>query len=230
MANPTVCPPPAATYSETDLMTPFAGGVASDSLVPDAATGRVGVALLQAHVSALTAAGVIKARPTQTVGTDKETDMMKLVADDKAFYEKLQKEYCYYEQRYKYAFKKFLELATSRVAADNRAAEAMLQNSKKLNIRVNGVLEVMNYLAASRVAVTDANKTDINKRNAEINVKLDRLHKGYGVLNRDNAVILAQKEMVRYTEEKNNYNTNQIALWAAANVVALGVIFYVYRA
>ena len=91
MANPTVCPPPAAMYSETDLMTPFAGGVASDSLVPDAATGRVGVALLQAHVAALTAAGVIKARPTQTVGTDKETNMMKLVADDKAFYEKLKR-------------------------------------------------------------------------------------------------------------------------------------------
>jgi hypothetical protein len=55
------------------------------------------------------------------------------------------------------------------------------------------------------------------------------VRKGYGILNRDNAAILAQKEMVRYTEEKNAYNTNQIAVWAAANVVALGVIFYVYR-
>lgn len=211
-------------------MTPFAGGVASDSLVPDAGTGRVGIAMLQAHVSALTAAGVIKARPTQSVGTDKETDMMKLVAEDKALYENLQKEYCYYEQRYKYAFKKFLTLATSRDAADNRAAQSMLQNAKLLNIRINGVLEVMNYLAASRVPVTDSNKTDINKRNATINQKLEKLKNGYNVLNRDNAVILAQKEMVRYTEEKNNFNSTQIAIWAAANIVALGAIFYVYRA
>ena len=210
-------------------MTPFTGGVASDSLVPDASTGRIGVAMLQAHVSALTAAGVIKARPTQAVGTDKETDMMKLVADDKAFYERLQKEYCYFEQRYKYAFRKFLELATSRNAADNRAAEAMLQNTKLLNIRVNSVLEIMNYLAAQRVGTTESNKADINRRNEMINKKLDRLHNGYNMLSRDNAVIMAQKEMVRYTEEKNNYNTNQIAIWAAANVVALGVIFYVYR-
>lgn len=229
MADLNVCPEPASSYTETDLMKPFAGGVASDSLVPDATSGRVGVALIQAHVNALTGSGVIKARPMQTVGKDKETDMMKLVADDKAFYAKLQEEYCYYEQRYKYAFKQFLAMATSRVAADNRAAEVMLQNTKKLNIRVNGVLEVMNYLAASRVATTADNKADINRRNELINTKLGRLNKGYAILSRDNAVIMAQKEMVRYTEEKNNYNSTQIAIWAAANVVALGVIFYVYR-
>lgn len=229
MANINICPAPPSSYTETELMKPFEGGVASDSLVPDAASGRVGVAILQAHVAALTAAGVIKARPTQAVGTDKETDMMSLVADDKAFYDRLQAEYCYYEGRYKYAFKRFLELATSRIAADNRAAEVMLQNTKKLNIRVNGVLEIMNYLAAKRVATTAENKADINRRNELINVKLNRLNKGYSMLSRDNAVILTQKEMVRYTEEKNNFNSNQIAIWAAANIVALGVIFWVYR-
>jgi hypothetical protein len=229
VADPKVCDPPAESYSDADLMTPYAKGVASDALVPEASSGRISVAVLQAHVSALTAAGVIKARPTQTVGTDKETDMMKLVADDAELYNNLQTEYCYYEQRYKFAFKRFLQLATSRTAADNRAAETMLRNAKLLNLRLNSVLEIMNYLAAARVGAVNANKTDINRRNGMINEKLERLKKGYDLLSKDNAVILTQKEMVRYTEEKNNYTTNQITLWAAANVVALGVIFYVYR-
>jgi hypothetical protein len=228
--NPMVCKQPASSYTDTDLMKPFSGGVSSDSLIPEASTGRVSISALQAHVSALTAAGVIKARPSQTVGPDKETDMAKLVADDADLYNRLQQEYCYYEQRYKYAFQNFLRLATSRDAADNRAAEAMLRNSKLLNLRLNGVLEIMNYLAASRVDVVNSNKEDINKRNAEINTKLSTLRKGYELLSKDNAVILTQREMVRYTEEKNNYTKNQIGLWAAANVVALGVIFYVYRA
>ena len=229
VGNTAVCPPAAASYSDTDLMTVFNGGVSSDSLVPEASTGRIPVAALQAHVSALTAAGVIKSRPVQSVGTDKETNMKALVGDDASFYNKLQEEYCYYEQRYKYAFKQFLELATSRNATDNTAAQTMLQKAKLLNLRVNSVLEIMNFLAASRVDVTEANKADINRRNTLINTKLDRLNKGYNLLSRDNAIILAQKEMGRYTEEKNNYNTNQIAIWAAANIVALGVIFYVYR-
>ena len=210
-------------------MKPFNGGVSSDTLVPDATTGRVTVSALQAHVSALTAAGVLKPRPTQTVGRDKETDMMKLVTNDSEVYNRLRTEYCYYEQRYKYAFKRFLTLATSRDVADNRAAETQLRNTKLLNIRLNSVLEVMNYLAAARVPTVDSNKTDINRTNAEINEKLTRLRTNYDMLQKENAVILTQKEMVRYTEEKNNYTANQIAAWAAANVVAIGVIFYVYR-
>ena len=207
----------------------YSGGVASDSLVPDPASGRVSVALLSTHVNALIASGVMTKRPTVSVGTEKETDMRALVDNDAKIYAKLQEEYCYYEQRYRYAVKKFLTLATSRIAADNRAAEVMLRNAKLINIRVNGVLEVMNYLAAERVGITNLNKTDINKRNEDINGKLDRLRNSYKILDRDNAVILAQKEMVRYTEEKNNYTTNQIGIWATANIVALAVIFYVYR-
>jgi hypothetical protein len=49
------------------------------------------------------------------------------------------------------------------------------------------------------------------------------------MLQKENAIITTQREMVRFTEEKNNYTANQIAAWAAANVVAIGVIFYVYR-
>jgi hypothetical protein len=180
-------------------------------------------------VSALTAAGVLKPRPTQQVGRDKETDMTKLVADDSGIYNRLRTEYCYYEQRYKFAFKRFLTLATSRDAADNRAAETALRNTKLLNIRLNGVLEVMNYLAADRVPAVNANKTDINRTNGEINEKLTRVRANYDMLQKENAVIATQREMVRFTEEKNNYTANQIAAWAAANVVAIGVIFYVYR-
>jgi hypothetical protein len=229
IANPTVCPAPKSSYDVEELLALYKDGVASDALLPEPGTGRINVAALQAHVNALTAAGIIKARPSQQVGTDTETVMRNLVNNDLLMYGNLQKEYCYYEQRYKYAFKEFLKLATSRNPTDNRKAQVMIENAKRLNVRLNSVLEVMNYLAAARVPIVDANKNDINIRNAAINEKLARARSGYEILNRDNAIILAQKEMVRYTEEKNNYNTHQIAAWAAANIIALGVIFYVYR-
>ncbi len=206
----------------------FSGGVASDALLPDA-SGRVPTAQIAAHVSALTAAGVLKPRPKAPVGSDMETQMRALVDNDAELYTRLQEEYCFYESRYQVALKKFLKDATSRDPAANAAAQVMLRNTKTLNVRVNGVLEVMNYLASSRVSVVNENKDDINLRNADVNKKLDKLRAVYSMLSKDNATILAQKEMVRYTEEKNNYTTNQIALWAAANVVALAAIFYVYR-
>jgi hypothetical protein len=224
-----VCPDAPEFMSDTDMMTMYKNGVASDSLTPDAATGRIPVAQLQAHIHSLEGSGILKRRPTVKVGDLYETDMEKLVPQDVELYQTLNSEYCFYEQRYRYALKTFLKKATSRDSNDNTAARTMLNNTKLLNIRVNSVLEVMNYLAQSRTSPTNMNKDMINKYNKSIN---DRLHKSkaiYDLLQRDNALVLTQREMVRYTEEKNAYTTNQIAVWAALNIVALGTIFYVYR-
>ena len=224
-----VCADPPGYYSDADLMKVFDHGVASDVLVPDSSTGRVPVAQLQAHVQGLESAGVIKKRPTQQVGPAAETDYDKLMEQDAKFYQEMNKEYCFYEQRYRYALRLFLERATSRNTNDNTAAQAMLANTKLLNIRVNSVLEVMNYLAQTRVSLTNANKDNINKYNKLINDRYAKASKTFELLKQDNAIVLTQREMVRYTEEKNNYTMNQIGVWAALNIVALGTIFYVYR-
>jgi len=224
-----VCNPPARFYSDADLMKVFAKGVASDSLIPDSRSGRIPVAQLHSHIENLESTGILKKRPTQEVAQTMETDVDKLIAQDVELFKRINEEYCFYEQRYKYALRMFLERATSRSASDNFAAQALLKNTKVLNIRLNSVLEVMNYLAQSRVEVTNANKDMINKYNKHINDKYQKANNMYNLLKQDNAIIQTQREMVRYTEEKNNYTTNQIAVWAALNIVALGTIFYVYR-
>lgn len=224
-----VCDPPADRYEPSDLMALFSNGVASDALVPDSATGRIPVAQLQARVVELTSSGVLKPRPTGGVGSAIQTDMGALVQQDAVLYNSLQQEYCYYEQRYRYGLKMFLKNATSRNPADNAKAQDMLENTKTLNLRVNSVLEMMNYLAQSRVSLVNQNKDSINQSNASINDKVSKLRNMYDLLNRTDAVVTTQREMVRYTEEKNNYTTNQITVWAALNILALGTIFYIYR-
>jgi hypothetical protein len=225
-----ICPPPNAYYTEGELMKLYENGIGSDKLLPDDSTGRIPVSQLDAHVRALEGSRILKPRPTKRVGETMETDMAVLIQNDRDLYENVQKEYCYYEQRYRYALKTFLSKATSRNTSDNSAAQVMLGNTKILNRRVNSVLELMNYLAQGRVDITNSNKTDINSINSKINNKLDKLSSAYSMLNRDNAIVLTQKESVRYTEEKNNYTSNQISLWASLNVLALATIFYVYRA
>lgn len=226
---PAVCDPPADHYSATDLMALFPKGVASDLLVPDTTTGRIPVGHLQSHVNELQQRGIIKSRPTGGVSSNIQTNMNALIQQDAALYRSLQEEYCYYEQRYRYGLKQFLKNATSRNAADNAKAQDMLGNTKQLNLRVNSVLEIMNYLAQARVDIVNQNKDATNQANKNINDKMGQLKKTYDMLNRTDAVVTTQREMVRYTEEKNNYTTNQITVWAALNVLALGTIFYVYR-
>ncbi len=233
-----VCPPPKASYTEGELLAVFPKGVMSESLAIDQQTGRVLPSQLAAYVSQLQEKedGPIPKHPEQHIAGDNSSSsivnekiMEKVVASDASVFNNMKAEYCFYEQRYRYALKTFLQLATSRDTKDNPAAQRMLQHTKKLNMRLNSVLEVMNYLTQQRVGEANANKDSINKANIEINKALDKLQNTYTKLSKDNAILTTQKEMVRYTQEKNNYTTNQISLWAALNVLALGTIFYVYR-
>jgi hypothetical protein len=230
MSAPDICPPPPDYYKDQDLLKKMDGGVASDSLIPDESSGRVPAALIASHVQALTGSGMIKARPIRKIaGGGHETDTDALKTQDAELHMKLKQEYCYYEQRYRYSLKNFLYKATSRNANDNPEAQRLLRDTKMLNIRLNSVLEVMNYLTQDRVTLVNSNTEQANKANTNINKKLDTLNKTYKMLNNDNAVVITQKESVRYTQEKNNYNSNQIALWTALNVVALAGIYYVYK-
>ena len=233
-----VCPPPKSEYTEDDLLAVYPNGVMTESLVPDQQTGRVSPSLLATYVRDLQGRenSPIPKHPEQHVVGDNtnsisvnEKVMEKVVESDASVFNRFGAEYCFYEQRYRYALKTFLQLATSRDTKTNPAAQRMLQHTKKLNLRLNSVLEVMNYLTQQRVTEANASKDSINKSNAEINKAIARLQNTYGKLSKDNAMLITQKEMVRYTQEKNSYTTNQISLWAALNVLALGTIFYVYR-
>jgi hypothetical protein len=229
VALTTVCPPPAASYTSTELMKLYNKGIATDKLVQDPQTGRIPVAALADYVTRLEANGTIKKLPEVKVGADVEIKVDERVKNDAELFTKFNDEYCYYEQRYRYALKQFLTFSTSRLQADNVKAEAMLENTKVLNRRLNSLLEIMNYMAAARVSTTNMNKDAINNYNQTINERLAKLKQNYSMLEKENAIVETQKEAVRYTQEKNNYTSNQIAIWGALNVLALATTFYVYR-
>jgi hypothetical protein len=233
-----VCPPQ-GSYTTTDLSALFMWpgnkpGVAATMLTPNRTTNRPDAATVTAHVDKLVTDKTLPELPTLPVstgdsGTTDEANMKAFIDQDAKVRENLRNEYCFYEARYKYALGKFLEKATSGVASNNSEALALLETTKTLNMRVNTVLEVMKELANRRVQRTNDLKSSIDTSNTTINERLAKMRSNYALLSSDDAIIRTQREMVRYTEEKNRFNANQISLWAAANVVALAVIFYVYR-
>lgn len=179
MSAPNICPSPPEYYSFTDLMKKFEGGVASDSLIPDESSGRVSAALLASHVQSLQGSGIIKPRPIRAAAGVQETDTDVLKKQDAELHAKLQQEYCYYEQRYRYALKQFLQKATSRNATDTPEAQKLLDSTRTLNIRLNSVLEVMNYMTQQRVEMINSITSNANMSNASINSKLEKLGNTY---------------------------------------------------
>jgi len=201
-------------------------GVMSDNLPVDPNTGLITAASIATQVQTLINNGTIPMGKPDSKGN---YDMDALMTSDGQLYANLQAEFCWYESRYLYALNQFLQAATLRQATDAGPANTLLATTQKLNKRANSVLQIISYLAQTRVSNIMSSKTGIDNLNTDINNKLAQLQAGYALLNKDDALLTTQKEMVRYTEEKNKYTNNRIAVWTALNILALGAIFYVYQ-
>jgi hypothetical protein len=231
LAAADLCPASQGVFDIKQLTTPFTGGIATINLTPDPNTNRIPTPQLQAYVADLMKQGVVpqhKPKPTSRTKS-LETDMDKLVEDDAKFFGVVRDEYCYYEARYKFSLRRFLELATSLDNNTNEAAKQMLNISTQLNQKLNNLLEIMAYITEFRTGLINSHKDKINESNRTINKRLAELKSQYGRLSRDNAAIETQKEMVRYTKEKNEHVLNQLQVFVVLNAFALGAIFAIYR-
>jgi hypothetical protein len=221
------CPSDVGTYDETQLTTPFTNGIAPLTFTPDPDTGRVPYAQLSTHVNKLEQLNMVPVR-TSVPGTGK-TDMDDLVRKDSLFFNRVKSEYCYYESRYKYALVTFLKSSTSLDNTQNNIARQMLKISTDLNQRLNNLLEIVAFLTESRMNPINSNKDIINMSNKQIAKRIDELNKQQTLLQRDNAIIETQKEMVKYTQEKNEHILNQISTFVILNAAAIGAIFAIWR-
>jgi hypothetical protein len=202
-------------------------GVMDDTLPIDPSTGIIQQPAIQAKVQSLVAAGRL------ATGTDATAH-----ATNQALYDNLTAEYCWYEQRYIYALQQFLKAATVQQStgtqggqgAQAATAQQWLTLTQTLNKRTNSVLQILTYLPKQFANHMDTVRSSMITANAELSDKLRRLQASYAHLNRNDALLDTQKEMVRYTEEKNHYTQNRLIVWTALNILALGAIFYVYRA
>ncbi len=158
--------------------------------------------------------------------TPATTDITTTGDNDKKLIDRLTAEYCYFRVRYNKYLDTFIGEATKQSGADNDKANALLANLIELNEKLNAFALYVDWYNSNRAGIVNARTTAMNKLNDDI--QKDR-PKNIEAVKSDEAVLNTRKEMVRYTKEKNNAITNQISLWASLNVVAIAIIFHLYR-
>ncbi len=168
---------------------------------------------------------VIDVRPSGPGGLYSQTDLTSMQSQDAALVNNLKSEYCHYYSRYKYSLTTFLSMMSS----DPTTAKTWLEAAITLNKRLNALVELVDYLAKSRISFIQGSVNIINDLNTQLSGVQDELNGSYRVLTQDNAIITTQKEMIKYTLQKNNHISNQISLWATLNILAIATIFVVYR-
>jgi hypothetical protein len=196
------------------------GSISTTKLASDPTTKRVNTSDLQGYIQSQISAGTIP-------GTMGDFDAQ--MTADKAFYDKVQAEYCFYESRYKAALTQFLTIVSDSNGADQATVTASLQSTVDLNKRLNSLLEIINYVSNDRAHRVNERGPTIDAANASLQEKINVLKNQQQMLTSKDARTRTQEEMVRYSAEKNRAMNIQIIFFVAINVVALGTIITVYK-
>jgi hypothetical protein len=181
---------------------------------------------LQQIVTSLSSQGVIP------VYTDK------IKPDDflnkqKAFLTNTKKEYCFYESRYKYALEKLLNAIQQGYINNNgnsqQVIQTYLQHTQLLNQKLNDLTQIVNTITEKTLTNSSKITNDIQKFNETIQDKQKKLQEQNKILSSQQSTMILNKEMVKFTEEKARYTNNLLKLYSVMNIVALGLLIYVYR-
>ncbi len=140
----------------------------------------------------------------------------------------LQDEYCFHKVRYDAVLKKFLESLTPNSTSQDQVND-YLGVTVHFNKRMNAMIQIIDYIAKAQIPSISGRAGTNDDLNGSLKDFAATFEKDKAVLMQEQAVIRTRKEMIRFTQEKNNHIANQISLWAALNILAIGAIFHIYR-
>ena len=212
-----ICGSTVATYSQVN--DPFNNGIGTDALPIDPLTQRISTTAIEGYVQKLQASGVIPG---------KIDDITQQIITDQVFYATVLKEYCFYEVRYTAALTQFITDVSQPNAGPN-AGDGSLKATITLNMKLNSILEVMNYIGTQRAKLVDSRNSQINDANNQMNARLIELQRQQKFLKSSDVRLQTQSEMMRYSKEKNSAMNTQIIFFITLNVVALGTMLTVYK-
>ncbi len=211
--------------TDTDLQTIYGNGVQQGILPAEPyqqsdreANGMLKETTIQQIITTLKSKGVI------SINSDEK---------QKALLVNLQDEYCFYDARYKYSLQKLLT-SIQQVYVENSTQNQQimynyLDSTRKLNQRLNDLAQVSNGISNDMLKTATSLKSQISSFNKNIKEKQQKLEKQNKTLSSQEAIEKLNREQVKFTEEKARYTNNLLKTYSFLNIVALGLLVYIYR-
>ena len=139
-------------------------------------------------------------------------------------------EYCYYYRCYAYALPKLLNQIASATPGDY---SVLKNNCQDLNRIMTQILQVLGKITDQRTLTVTGYYTDgtgdVSRLNTEITTIQERLTKQMTALQSNSLDTDLKAAMVDYTTEKNSSSRNMMAIYGFLNIVAVGMLVYLYR-
>ena len=150
----------------------------------------------------------------------------------KKLIENVKSEYCFYYARYRYILDKcFTFLSKNDITIQNNKTTLIqyITKAEMLNSKIVCLTEIINGVTAEFIKIKTSNETEIKLFNEEIKINQNKLIEQNKIISSNQSIAQLNKEMVKYTEEKNRYTDNLLKVYSVLNIIVLGLLVYVYK-
>lgn len=213
-----------AAYTTANILTPVAKSfLPRPAEISRGADGTLTGAATKAYISRLRAEKLIP----EDVAVDAVT--AEFAANDETALKAIRDEYCYIRARYEYSVRRFVEGAFSAGSGSTVTNyDTWLDAARTLVIQLVDMLTLIAALKDERA--TKYASQSAAAEAAAATTKISTLLSQKKDLTDPESAKKLYSKMVEYTTEKAKANGNLIALYSFLNLVALGMLFYIYRA
>ena len=141
-------------------------------------------------------------------------------------------EYCYYYVRYRKSLSLLLTAAVDpKTDLTGSSYIALKTNTENINRKLNQIIQVLQSLVNNRLSTLNTyyGSGGVNLINDELNTVRTKLQQDAENLTNSQLETNVKTAMMDYTIEKNNASRNMLAVYGFLNIVAVGMLYYMYR-
>ena len=140
----------------------------------------------------------------------------------------IQSEYCHYYQRYYCALQYLItDIANN---PNSATASSYLVPAQRLNQHLSDITVVANTLGTNLLSDSNTKySTTIAALKTKISENQPKLLEQNRIISSKTPLTDLKKQMVKYSEEKGRYSDNLLKLYSVLNIVAIGLLIYIYK-
>lgn len=147
----------------------------------------------------------------------------------------LQYEFCFYARLYSILIKDYVQLQKTPVGgaftADKQTDEIrkVVNGLNAVNLRLIDLTTITNNVNELQRGAIGQMNTEVNQFMSSIKNASSQLEKNAAALTSNDVKTKLRTRMLEYSDEKNAYANQLLGLYGFANLIALGLLFYIYR-
>lgn len=147
----------------------------------------------------------------------------------------LQYEFCYYAKYYSILLSDYITIQNKKVPDDiseqkkNELIQTIVNNLTVVKARLTDITDIAAYIGVKQTGDLKGMSDKINAFVTSTKSSVDALNANMNVLMSKDKESGLRSRQLAYSEEKNAYANQLLAMYGFANLIALGLLFYIYK-